>query len=460
MRGPRRASTISISNGLQSSSSLETTSLPANLLSPANEPIHETNPYVEIDNSAQLDLAMVVRNSLLLSKAYVTSDIVPQLLKHLLQVAGAQAAAFVVEDQHQKYVLSATALADDVQLYEQLDLERAQGLVPIELVRLAANLKRVIIDEQKYTKVKIPTGTSKDNRHQVTTVPRSFVVLPVLLNDQVVAVAYLSNDQVPNLFSGRKIELLTILASQAVVSLEKHQMYTELKLANHRLEDHAGQLEALVEERTTQIRIRNESLSKEIARRVEIEAELVNAKEAAEAATAMKSRFLATMSHELRTPDGGSVSVETHMSLMGEATEQGDRPALLKVIVQDSGIGIAEQDHSKLFRFFSQVDDSTTRKFGGTGLGLAISKRICKLFSGDLTVESEVGKGSTFTAIFVLTVNAKTHPLEILESTILRNKRCLVLEPAPLLRKSLQAAPLKLWYTKLRTCQSRRDSRR
>jgi GAF domain-containing protein/DNA-binding response OmpR family regulator len=65
--------------------------------------------------------------------------------------------------------------------------------------------------------------------------------------------------------------------------------------------------------------------------------------------------------------------------------------------VSDTGIGMTPEQLDKLFEAFTQADAATTRRYGGTGLGLALSRRLCRMMGGDVTVESEAGRGSTFT---------------------------------------------------------------
>ncbi|MEE8311640.1 MAG: response regulator [Candidatus Binatia bacterium] len=84
------------------------------------------------------------------------------------------------------------------------------------------------------------------------------------------------------------------------------------------------------------------------------------------------------------------------ISLVARRTEEGG-VEMVEFAIGDTGIGIPPDKLDQIFEEFSQADETTTRNYGGTGLGLAITKRFCQMMGGDVTVESTVGEGSTFT---------------------------------------------------------------
>ena len=120
--------------------------------------------------------------------------------------------------------------------------------------------------------------------------------------------------------------------------------------------------------------------------------------------TRLRQILVNLLGNAVKFTETGSI----HISVSSLGTS--DKEYEIQFIVRDSGIGISRDRMSRLFQSFSQVDASTTRKYGGTGLGLAICKHLAELMGGRIWAESNPGKGSTF--YFTIRAEASNEPSE------------------------------------------------
>jgi GAF domain-containing protein len=104
----------------------------------------------------------------------------------------------------------------------------------------------------------------------------------------------------------------------------------------------------------------------------------------------LRQALLNLMSNANKFTDHGTITIDARQG-------QDDSRNWVSIAVTDTGIGMTAEQMGKLFQEFSQASSATASKYGGTGLGLAISKRFCQMMGGDITVESEPGRGSIFT---------------------------------------------------------------
>ncbi len=139
--------------------------------------------------------------------------------------------------------------------------------------------------------------------------------------------------------------------------------------------------------------------------------------------TRVRQILINLVSNAVKFTETGEVVVSVASRLLASSAETTPEasppiptpPRLLRhelhISVRDTGIGIPADRMNRLFRSFSQVDVSTSRRYGGTGLGLVICKQLSELMGGRMWVESEPGKGSTFH--FTILVEASSSPMRV-----------------------------------------------
>ncbi|BGP46232.1 hypothetical protein JCM10450v2_002072 [Rhodotorula kratochvilovae] len=498
--------------------------------------------------ATELDLRTVVTASSVISGELSVDGVVSKLLNLCLRTAGAELCLLVL-DKGGTLCAEAVARSDssEVQHLRRTDAIDVQPEHPCSVINYVARSKVMVVN------VLDTLGESMPDPYLQQRKPKSILCLALASQQRVIGVLYMESGQMENAFTPDRLEILSLISGQAASTIEKARLVQDLKKTNQDLKHSQGALEASnrnleskIADRTVELRQKAQLLQAEVAEKERAQAEMRQAKEIAESATAMKSQFLANMSHEIRTPFNAVVAlssllldtqltpvqtdyVETiknssqellvvindildyskieldHLELTSESVqlrsvlessmdmvaeraatksvelalviEEGDifimgdlarlrqivvnllsnavkfcadgeivvtatstpagkdeegRPRrLCKISVKDTGIGIAKEHFGRLFRVFSQAEGAeTSRNFGGTGLGLAISRKLARLMHGDLTVASELGKGSTFTVEWFATAldPPSKDPYSPRENRDLAGKRVLIVD--------------------------------
>ena len=142
--------------------------------------------------------------------------------------------------------------------------------------------------------------------------------------------------------------------------------------------------------------------------------------------TRVRQVLVNLLSNAVKFTSKGSVCIRVSARPSNASTGE---PSVLAFAVEDTGIGIPADKLDAVFGSFSQVDASTTRKFGGTGLGLTICQRLVELMGGEISVESELGAGSTFRFSVAVEVAASERRVFLrAEQPVLQGRRVLVID--------------------------------
>ncbi|MBN2803952.1 MAG: response regulator, partial [Deltaproteobacteria bacterium] len=126
-----------------------------------------------------------------------------------------------------------------------------------------------------------------------------------------------------------------------------------------------------------------------------------------------------------------------HVRIYVKKINEDDNGATLKFVVSDTGIGITNEQKKKLFKAFSQADDSTTRKYGGTGLGLNISKGLVEIMGGEISVTSKFGEGSSFEFVLRFDLVDNDERISIIQPGNLENLKILVVDDNKMVRRAI-----------------------
>ena len=234
-------------------------------------------------DSSTLDLNSVLKASQAISGEIVLGRLLDRLMTVVMENAGAQRGYLILEEDGQ-LAIEAESTIDRANgtVLQSVPVETSQDLA-VTIVRYVERTKENVVLSDATTE-----GTFTTDPYIVRTRPKSILCAPLVNQGRLVGIIYLENDSTAGAFTPERLEVVNLLSSQAVISIENARLYKSVEKANKQLEGYSKNLEQKVEERTQELQEKNQEL------------EIAN--QQVQEANQRKSQFLASMSHELRTP--------------------------------------------------------------------------------------------------------------------------------------------------------------
>ncbi len=235
--------------------------------------VSQTTSSTTTGSFAALDFASVMKSAQAISGEIVLESLLSKLLKIAIENAGAEKSYLILEKDGQ-LVVQGTASIDnnEVVVLQSTPIETSQKLPSAILNYVARTQENVVLNDASQE------GIFTRDSYIVNAQPKSILCMPIVHKKKLIGLLYLENNLTRSAFTPDRLKVLTVLCSQAAISLENARLYAtlseatdNLKQANEQLEDYSRTLEHKVEERTQELKEKNLLLSQEIRDRVQIE---------------------------------------------------------------------------------------------------------------------------------------------------------------------------------------------
>ncbi|MBD1923020.1 GAF domain-containing protein, partial [Microcoleus sp. FACHB-831] len=305
--------------------------------------LKNTNSSFTTTNSAvALDLATVMKASQAISGEILLGGLLNKLIKIVIENAGAQKGFFILNREGKLLIEAAKAVESSEVDVRQSTPADCNSQLPMSVINYVARTHENVVLNNAATEATFATDYYIQ-LHQ----PKSVLCAPLINQGKLIGIVYLENNLTTSAFTSDRIEILSILCSQAAISIENALLYDNLQQANEQLEDYSRTLEVKVEERTQELKEKNDQLEQTLQQLRTAQKQII-----AQEKLASLGALTAGIAHEIRNPlnfvnNFAAISIDLTQDLEEEIENQSEHleaeaVEYIKEILSDISQNVAE----------------------------------------------------------------------------------------------------------------------